>query len=142
VTLAQIDLTDMVAGNAAFSSDRTHQVTGFYSVARADSHEQLRHASSIAAVAINWPRPSGGKWIFGRHPTLRALALEKMEGGCSELGCVELFEERLQRNDFSRGNTAGQYPAELLTHGFLTVVRASLRTVKIHRRQASARQLP
>jgi hypothetical protein len=44
VALAQIDLPNVIARNAAFASDRAHEIADFYSIASADRHEEACHS--------------------------------------------------------------------------------------------------
>jgi hypothetical protein len=81
VALLQIDLSDFISGNSAFSGDHAHEIADLYSVARADRHEQARHPSrrtsaGSRSLAFSGSRLCGGRRIsFGRTP-LRPLALQ------------------------------------------------------------------
>jgi len=46
VTLAQVDLSDVVAGNPTLTCDRAHEIADLHAIARPDCHEKARHPSS------------------------------------------------------------------------------------------------
>jgi lipopolysaccharide/colanic/teichoic acid biosynthesis glycosyltransferase len=48
VALAEIDLSNVIAGNASLAGDRTHQVARLDAVARSDRHEETGHSAGGA----------------------------------------------------------------------------------------------
>ena len=44
VALAEVDLSDVIAGNPALAGDRTHQVARLYTVASSNGHEETGHS--------------------------------------------------------------------------------------------------
>ena len=64
-----------------------------------------------------------------------------MQGGGCELRRVELTQQGLQRNDFSRSDPAREDRTQFFTNGFVPVAGAALRSVKIEWRQSATRQL-
>jgi hypothetical protein len=81
VALLQIDLSDLISGNSAFSGNHAHEIADLHSVARADRHEEAGHScrrtsAGSRSLAFGGSRLCGGRWIrFGRTP-LRPLALQ------------------------------------------------------------------
>jgi hypothetical protein len=45
VTLAEVDLPDVIAWNTAFTRDHAHQVSSLHAIACADRHEEPGHSS-------------------------------------------------------------------------------------------------
>src|SRR5258706_16027406 len=143
VTLLQIDLSDAISRNSAFSSDDAHQISDLHAVARANGHEEARHPGrpSSRARPIRGLRPRGRRLIHFSQSALCPLALQHVKSGGGELSAIEFLEQRLERDDFACGNSARQHGAQLLPHRFLAIVCAPLGPVKIERGESSARQL-
>jgi len=113
VTLLQIDLSDAIAGNSALSGDDAHEISDLDAVARANRHEETRHprGSSSRARTIDRLWPSGRRLIrLGQSP-LSPLALQHVKSSGGELSPVEFPEQRLERDDFARGNSTCQHGA-------------------------------
>jgi hypothetical protein len=45
MTFAQVDLSNVIAWNSAFSSDRAHQIANLHAIAGSNRHEKARHSS-------------------------------------------------------------------------------------------------
>jgi hypothetical protein len=98
MTLAEVDLPDMIRGNSPFAGNYAHQIADLHAVAGADCHKETRHSAAVSArtLALRRPWTSSGWRIRLGHAPLCSLALEQVEGGRGELEGVELFEQRLQ----------------------------------------------
>jgi hypothetical protein len=143
MALAQIDLANVIAWNPAFTGNSTHQIADLHSVARSDGHEQTRHAArrSPGSIGIRRSRLRGWSSMLGRRTSLSALALEQVKRRGSELRGIELLEERLERDDLARRNTAIQYRPQLLSHRCFAIMRPALGTGEVERREPSTGQL-
>jgi hypothetical protein len=144
MALAQVDLANMIAGNSAFAGDDAHQIADLHAIAGSNGHEKARHAAGrrSGAIALSGSRLRRRRSVLGRRASLGALALEQVKRCCSELRCIELLEERLERDDLTRRNTAIQHRPQLLSHRCLAIMRPALRAGEIERREPSTRQLP
>ena len=144
MALAQVDLSDVIAGNSSFAGDRAHQIADLHTITRSDSHEETRHPARcrLGSIAIRRPRPRDWWSVLGCRAPLGSLALQQVKRGGSELRGVELLEQRLERDDLARRNTARQHRPQLLSHRFLAVMGAALGPAEIERREPSTRQLP
>jgi hypothetical protein len=95
MALAQIDLSNVIARDAAFASDRAHEIANFYSITGADRHEEACHSwcgsASAAPSTIARSGASNRRRVLRCLSTLRALALEEMQSGSGNFGCVELL---------------------------------------------------
>jgi hypothetical protein len=101
VTLAQVDLADMIARNAAFAGDHPHQVSSLHAIAGANRHEEPRHSTGstrrcAGTVSLCGPRTRDRNLIRLSLPSLRSLALQQMERRGSQLGGVKFLEQRLE----------------------------------------------
>ena len=146
MTLAQVDLSDVIAGNSALARDHSHQVSGLHPVASSDGHEESGHSSGRSrraawTLTFHWPGARGGRLGCLRLSSLRSLALQHVKRGGSHFCRVEFLEQRLERNDFAWRNALGEHGAKLLANSFFPVVSAALRTEEIHRTKSSACQL-
>jgi hypothetical protein len=143
MALAQIDLANVIARNSAFASNCTHQIADLHSVARSDSHEKTRHAAgrSPRSIGVRRSRLRGWSSMLGRRTSLSALALEQIKRRGSELRGIELLEERLERDDLARRNTAIHYRPQLLSHRCFAIMRPALGTGEVEGREPSTGQL-
>src|SRR6266496_2753393 len=98
MALAQIDLSDPVSWNAAFTSNHAHEIADLHAVACTNGHEEARHPVGRPARALSIRRsgPGGRRLIGFRHATLGSFALQKIECSGRELRSVELPEQRLE----------------------------------------------
>jgi hypothetical protein len=90
VALAQIDLSDPISWNSAFTCDHAHEIADLHAVARTHGHEEARHSPGrpARALSVRRPRPSGRGLISLRHATLRSFALQKLQSSGRELSSV------------------------------------------------------
>src|SRR6266446_4422991 len=92
----------------------------------------------IASIWSIAPRSAVGPVPGSSGP----LAILHVKSGGGELSAIEFLEQGLERDDFTRGNSARQHGAQFLPYRFLSIVCASLGPVKIERGESPARQLP
>jgi hypothetical protein len=48
VTLAEVDLSDVIARNPAFTGDHAHQISCLHAIASPDRHEEPGHSAGSA----------------------------------------------------------------------------------------------
>src|ERR1700682_13236 len=128
MAFAQIDFANVIARNSSFAGDRAHQIADLHAVARSDSHEKPRHPArcGLGSIAIRRSRPRDWDGVLSGRAPLGTLALEQVKRGGSELRGIKLLEQGLQRDDLVRRYTAAQHSSQLLSHCFLTIMRAAL----------------
>src|SRR5688500_2486826 len=100
MVLAQIDLADLVARDAALTGDRADEVAGAHVVARTDAHE---HAAPLAARCR---RARGNR--LSRRSTPGARLLEQAKRCRSELDAIELGQQRLECEHLASRGASGQ----------------------------------
>ena len=101
VALAEVDLSDVITRNAAFTGDHAHQVSSLHAVARSDCHEEPSHPAGSAGrwpgtVSIRRPCARNRKLTRLGFTPLCSLALQHMERGCSQLRRVVFLQQRLE----------------------------------------------
>jgi hypothetical protein len=143
MALAKVDLADVVARNSAFAGDHAHQIADLHAIPRSNRHEKTRHAAGGGPGSIgvrrSWLR--GWSSIFGCRTSLGTFALEQIKRGGGELRGVKLLEERLERDDLARRNTAIQHCPQLLSYRCLAIVRPALWACEIQGSEPSTCQL-
>src|SRR6267143_863619 len=144
MAFAEVDLANVIAGNSAFASDRAHQIADLHAIARSDSHEKTCHPArcALGSITIRRSRPRDRDGILGGRAPLGTLALEHIKRGGRELHRIKLLQQGLQGDDLTRRNAPVQHGPQLLSHSFLTIMRAALGPAEVERRATPAGQFP
>jgi hypothetical protein len=95
MALTEIDLSNVIGGNSALTSDRRHEIAGLGAVASADGHEEPGHSARTCGTGpgcLRRSRASHRRLVCLSHSSLRSFPLEHVESRGGQFYRVKLLE--------------------------------------------------